>query len=163
MVVVAKPSATFPAFRRRSHSLFCICYSIETTVYCTKNSDHCIYTFMYYCQVHCFKKSIHTLENVPYLFRCACFTLKFRLCKTKSTYRSRAISGRDSYCFKGGFWLFFPLKNKIKAHPSYENKQEARSITECPEMALVWYINSYSPVLIVIPTHIVTRCFNFST
>ena len=55
-------------------------------------------------------------------------------------YRTRAISGRDLYCFKAGFWLVFPLKNKIKSHPAYENKQGARSITECPEMVRVRYM-----------------------
>ena len=60
-------------------------------------------------------------------------------------YRTRAISGRDLYCFKTGFWLVFPLKNKIKSHPAYENKQGVRSITqtaitECPEMVRVRYM-----------------------
>ena len=56
------------------------------------------------------------------------------------TYRTRAISVRDLYCFKAGFWLVFPLKNKIKGHLSYENKQGARSITERPEMEWVRYM-----------------------
>ena len=40
--------------------------------------------------------------------------------------------------------LVFDIKNKIKAHPSYENKQGARSITEGPEMERVRYIVSYN-------------------
>ena len=60
----------------------------------------------------------------------------------KIKYRTRTISGRGLYCFKVGFGFGFPLKNKIKAHPSNENKQLARSITERPEMARVRYVGS---------------------
>ena len=55
-------------------------------------------------------------------------------------YRTRAISGCDLYCFKAGFLLDFPLKNKTKAYPSYENKQGACSISERPEMVRVRYV-----------------------
>ena len=45
-----------------------------------------------------------------------------------------------SVVLKAGFLLGFLLKNKIKAHPSYENKQGARSITDRQEMVWVRYL-----------------------
>ena len=56
------------------------------------------------------------------------------------SYRTRAISGRDFYCFKGLITLLFhDVKNKKKDHLFYENKQGVAYITERPEMARVRY------------------------
>ena len=54
-------------------------------------------------------------------------------------YCTRAISGRDLYCFKCLILLLFHVKNKTKARPFYENKQGAAYITEWPEMVRVRY------------------------
>ena len=55
------------------------------------------------------------------------------------TYRTRAMLDRGLYCFTACFLLLLHLKNKIKTHLIYENKQGAVYIQERVNMARVRY------------------------
>ena len=55
-------------------------------------------------------------------------------------YRTRAMLDRSLYYFRASFSLVFHLKNMIKTHLIYENKQGAVYIRERVNMARVRYM-----------------------